>query len=209
MEFSPAQLGYAKTILSVGDRAGATMADKKTALVVALDESDLQMYANSKVPASLKLPHDNVGSDGMSVGLFQQQVGMWGDAATLMNTEASALLFFHAIANVKGREAMPIPKVAQAVQGSATADGSNYAARMGQAGELLLALGASDTGAVGGNGTAAATPAGSWLSQHGGWQRVGFFALGITILIFAVVYMLGTDTTVQAMGKTAAEVVAL
>jgi len=207
MEFSPAQLGYAKTILSVGDRAGATMADKKTALVVALDESDLQMYANSKVPASLKLPHDTVGSDGMSVGLFQQQVGMWGDAATLMNTEASALLFFHAIANVKGREAMPIPKVAQAVQGSATADGSNYAARMGQAGELLLALGASDTGAVGGTGTAPAAP--SWLSQHGGWQRIGFFAAGIGILIFAVLYMLGTDTTVQSMAKTAAKVAAL
>jgi len=185
------------------------MADKKTALVVALDESELQMYANPKVPESMKLPHDAIGTDGMSVGLFQQQVGIWGDAATLMNTEASALLFFHAIAEVPGRATMPIEKVAQTVQRSATMDGSNYAAKIGEAGEVLTALGASDTGAVGGTGTAVATPAGSWLSQHGGWQRVGFFALGITILIFAVVYMLGTDTTVQAMGKTAAEVVAL
>jgi hypothetical protein len=32
------------------------------------------MYANSKVPEILALPHDAVGSDGMSVGLFQQQV---------------------------------------------------------------------------------------------------------------------------------------
>jgi hypothetical protein len=200
MGFSSKQLAYAQSIMAVGDRLGATMADKKTALVVALDESELQMYANSKVPESLKLPHDAIGSDGLSVGLFQQQVGIWGDAATLMNTEASALLFFHALMAVPNRAAMSIPKAAQTVQRSAFLDGSNYADKMGEADTLMAALGT--TGGTGATPVTAGS-SGNWLAEHGGWQRIGIFALGVAILTFAVVYMLGQNKDVQTAIKAA------
>jgi hypothetical protein len=50
------------------------------------------MYANSHNQRSLQLPHDRVGHDHGSVGLFQQQVGgapdstaNWGTTDELMN----------------------------------------------------------------------------------------------------------------------------
>jgi hypothetical protein len=197
--YSPAQLGYAKTIIAAGDRHGATAADKETAIMVALAESDLQNYANSKVPESLKINHDAIGSDGYSVGLFQQQVGIWGDAQTLMNPDASANLFYDALAKVPGRATMPLHMVAQSVQRSAFPDGSNYAARKTDAESIMAAIG---------GGTATAPSAdkatgggGNWLAQHGGWQRVGLFALGIAILIIAALYLLGNDSTVRAAVK--------
>jgi len=59
------------------------------------------MYANAKVPESLNLPHDVVGFDGYSVGLFQQQIRKgnngqwwWGDCATCMDPTKSAGLFY-------------------------------------------------------------------------------------------------------------------
>ena len=70
------------------------------ALATALTESNLRMYANENVPESLHLPHEAVGSDHKSVGLFQQQVGIWGTAAELMNAEHSCTLFLNALDRV-------------------------------------------------------------------------------------------------------------
>jgi hypothetical protein len=206
MSFTPNQLAYAKTIIDVGNSLGASYQDKRTALMVALDESDLQMYANSKVPESLKLNHENVGSDGLSVGLFQQQVGIWGDAGTLMDPVQSATLFYKALFNVPGRATMDPAQAAQTVQRSATPDGSNYAARAGQADELLSALN------VGNRDSSGPEPitghkALQWWQEQGWMQRAGVFALGASILVVAFVFMLGENKTVQAYAKTAAKAV--
>lgn len=45
-------------------------------IACALGESILYVYANSVVPESLVAYHEQVGSNGYSVGLFQQQVGV-------------------------------------------------------------------------------------------------------------------------------------
>ena len=102
------------------------------ALETALTESGLRMYANANNPESLKLPHDAVGSDHGSVGLFQQQVGgavnstgNWGTTAELMDPVVSTKKFLDALL---GLDWMPMTNwaAAQTVQNSAFADGSNY-----------------------------------------------------------------------------------
>lgn len=91
---------YASAIIAEGQRRGITERGIVIALSTALVESGLKMYANAKVPESLQLPHDAVGSDAYSVGLFQQQVvrgangWWWGDAATCMDPAKSAGLFY-------------------------------------------------------------------------------------------------------------------
>lgn len=91
---------YATAIIAEGRRRGVTERGIVIALSTALVESNLRMYANAKVPESLQLPHDAVGSDAFSVGLFQQQVvrgqngWWWGDAKTCMDPALSAGLFY-------------------------------------------------------------------------------------------------------------------
>lgn len=91
---------YATAIIAEGKRRRITERGIVIALSTALVESNLRMYANAKVPESLNLPHDAVGSDAYSVGLFQQQVvrgqsgWWWGDAATCMDPAKSAGLFY-------------------------------------------------------------------------------------------------------------------
>lgn len=91
---------YALAIIGEGKRRGITERGIVIALSTALVESNLRMYANAKVPESMSLPHDAVGSDAYSVGLFQQQVvrgangWWWGDARTCMEPALSAGLFY-------------------------------------------------------------------------------------------------------------------
>lgn len=91
---------YATAIIEEGKRRGITERGIVIALSTALVESNLRMYANAKVPESMQLPHDAVGSDAFSVGLFQQQVvrgqngWWWGDAKTCMDPALSAGLFY-------------------------------------------------------------------------------------------------------------------
>jgi murein DD-endopeptidase MepM/ murein hydrolase activator NlpD len=77
--------------------------------------------ANPAVPVSYEYPHDGVGRDHDSVGLFQQRPH-WGDIADLMNPAASAGLFYDALERVEGWEAMPVTVAAQRVQVSAHPD---------------------------------------------------------------------------------------
>lgn len=91
---------YATAIIAEGKRRGISPRGIVIALSTALVESGLRMYANAKVPESMSLPHDAVGSDAYSVGLFQQQVvrgpggWWWGDAKTCMDPALSAGLFY-------------------------------------------------------------------------------------------------------------------
>lgn len=119
---------YAQDIIAEGQRRGITPRGIVIALATALVESDLVMYANAKVPESMSIPHEAVGSDGMSVGLFQQQViasngqWWWGDAATCMDPVKSAGLFYDRLARLDYNGPNSPGWYAQAVQRSAYPD---------------------------------------------------------------------------------------
>jgi hypothetical protein len=144
------QLRYAKGIIAackalrLPDDQGQRVAD--IALETALTESGLRMYANANNPGSLRLPHDAVGHDHGSVGLFQQQVGGavnstadWGTTAELMDPEISTRKFLTPLLRLNW---IPMTNwaAAQAVQHSAFADGSNYRKHDGAAIEIRKAL---------------------------------------------------------------------
>lgn len=117
--------GVALAIIAEGRRRGITPRGIKIAIATGLVESNLTVYANRKVPDSLNYPHDAVGSDGMSVGVFQQQVVMgngwwWGDAKTCMDPTSSAGLFYDRLAKLDYNNTSRKPGLyAQDVQRSA------------------------------------------------------------------------------------------
>jgi murein DD-endopeptidase MepM/ murein hydrolase activator NlpD len=87
------QLSNASTIMGVGNSLGVSSNGLTVALIVALQESKLQNYANSTVPESLQYPHEAVGSDHDSVNPFQQRAN-WGSLADRMNVTYAAKAFF-------------------------------------------------------------------------------------------------------------------
>lgn len=129
---------YARAVIAEGKRRGITERGIVIALATCLVESNLTMYANAKVPESMALPHEAVGSDSYSVGLFQQQVRQgangqwwWGDAATCMDPTKSAGLFYDRLANIDYNGSHSPGSYAQQVQQSAYPD--RYDQRMGDA----------------------------------------------------------------------------
>jgi len=145
---------YAQIIIGVGRRLGVTDRGITIALAVALVESNLTNYANSNDPASLKLPHDAVGSDHLSSGVFQQQP-WWGELACRMDVACSAELFFTCDKGPGTRGLLKIPYdynnmsrtpgfYAQTVQGSKFPD--RYDQRYPEAERLFARLSALDEG---------------------------------------------------------------
>jgi len=84
---------YARRILKVVHSRRLPQRVGVIAIETALAESGLQMYANANNAESKTLPHDALGSDHASVGLFQQQVPLWGTTMNLMNAEVSCGIF--------------------------------------------------------------------------------------------------------------------
>ena len=84
---------YALAVITEGQKRGISPRGIKIALATTLVETDLIMYANSNVPASLHFPHDKVGHDHDSTGLFQQRQA-WGPLECTMNPTCSAGLFY-------------------------------------------------------------------------------------------------------------------
>ncbi|GGM67817.1 lipoprotein [Longimycelium tulufanense] len=139
---TPTQLGYAATIVQVGKSKGVPVKGLVVAIAAALQESGLHNYANdgSNVPAdkvamirqSLTYPHDKVGRDHDSVGLFQQRpLAGWGSVQDLMNPRFAAAAFFggsdkpsapRGLLDVPNWEGMSVAHAAQAVQVSAFPD---------------------------------------------------------------------------------------
>ncbi len=126
------QLGYAKRIvatikaMNLPADQGPRAAD--IALAVVRVESSFHMYANENNSKSMDLPHDAVGRDHASVGLFQQQVGgamnstaNWGTTEQLMNVEYSTRKFVSALLRTNWLN-MSNGDAAQRVQGSAFPD---------------------------------------------------------------------------------------
>lgn len=89
------QLGYAATAVATAKQHQITEDGQIVMLMTMLQESRMWMYANKTVPASLALPHDKVGEDHDSVGLFQQRVnaGAWGPLEKLMDPGPSTEAF--------------------------------------------------------------------------------------------------------------------
>jgi endonuclease/exonuclease/phosphatase family metal-dependent hydrolase len=132
-----ADLGLAATqwkrasqVVSTGMAMGMSDQGIVVALAVANQESDFTVYANDGrggdlapdqhgISRSLHLPHDAVGTDHGSLGVFQQQWPWWGSMEQLMDPAASARKFFEALVKVPGWESLPLTVAAQAVQGSA------------------------------------------------------------------------------------------
>ncbi len=125
---------YIKEIARAGRAAGVGRAGNIIGMATALVESNLKMYANRRVPASFNFPHDAVGADHDSVGLFQQRQAGWGTLAQRMNPFGSAMLFYNALNRFNWR-AMAPGAAAQRVQRSAFP--GRYAGRVGEAGRLL------------------------------------------------------------------------
>lgn len=136
---------YALDIIAEGQRRGITPRGITIALATALVESNIQVYANPRVPESMNLPHDNVASDAYSVGIFQQQVRdtgngwWWGDARTCMDPTLSAGLFYDRLARLDYNNQSRSPgSYAQDVQSSAYPD--RYDQRYAEAEQLYARL---------------------------------------------------------------------
>lgn len=84
---------YALAVIRVGQALGVSPKGIKIALCVPFVESGWRMYANANIPDSLEYPHDDVGSDHDSTGLFQQRQA-WGPLSCTMDAECSARLFY-------------------------------------------------------------------------------------------------------------------
>ena len=85
------------------------------AITTAFQESGIRILANSKYPASLKYPHDGVGHDHDSVGIFQQRPS-WGTTKERMTASTSAHFFYNALKRVSHWPSLEIGKAAQKVQ---------------------------------------------------------------------------------------------
>lgn len=137
------KLEYAREVLRAGRDLGITPRGIVIGFATVSVESDWIMWANAKVLESLALPHEKVGSDGKSVGLFQQQVVMgngwwWGDAATCMDPYKSARLFFERLKKLDYNGPNSPGSYAQAIQRSAYPD--RYDQRMSGAQQLYNEL---------------------------------------------------------------------
>ncbi|KAJ4147986.1 hypothetical protein LMH87_002476 [Akanthomyces muscarius] len=82
----------------------------------ALQESELEVYANPRVPESYKYPHNREGGDQDSVGMFQQRKAYYPDIAADMDPARSTGQFLDAMLRVPGWQNMEISQLDQAVQ---------------------------------------------------------------------------------------------
>ena len=120
----------AAAIVAVGQQLNVPRQGIVVALAAAHQESGFLNYANdgrgndlardqTGVGASLRLPHDAVGTDHGSVGVFQQQWPWWGTLTELMTPATAAAKFYNRLLVVPGWQRMPVTQAAQAVQRSA------------------------------------------------------------------------------------------
>ena len=138
----------AATIVAVGRQRQVPPRGYVIALATAMQESTLRNLANANVAESLALPHEGVGRDHDSVGLFQQRPG-WGSVRERMTPTYAAGKFYEALVKVDGWQQMRLTDAAQAVQRSGLPEA--YQKWEGDAEQLAaLVLGLPDIGDIGG-----------------------------------------------------------
>ncbi|RZT81535.1 peptidase M23-like protein [Micromonospora violae] len=120
-EYGDSQVRNAAIIIKVGQDMGVPSRGWVIALATAMQESALRNLANSGVPESLALPHEGVGADHDSLGLFQQRPG-WGTVAERLTPAYAARKFYEKLVKVGSWQRQPLTVVAQRVQVSAYPD---------------------------------------------------------------------------------------
>lgn len=141
-------MDYIGVIKDMAEGMGLGRAGAKIGVATGLVESNIKILANRAVPESLNFPHDGLGGDHDSVGIFQQRQAGWGTLAQRMSADGSAKLFFDKLQTFNWRSMDP-GAAAQKVQVSAFP--LKYGQRMGEADSLLAKV--YDTGGVWKSGT--------------------------------------------------------
>lgn len=137
---------HVREIIAAAHERGLPKEAARIAIATALVESELRMYASHAVPESLSFPHEAIGSDHDSVGLFQQRQAGWGTTAERMNARASAGMFYNALMKFDWKSMDP-GAAAQKVQVSAYP--AKYGPRMAEADALINMVGGFDSNAGG------------------------------------------------------------
>ncbi|BCJ26482.1 M23 family metallopeptidase [Actinocatenispora sera] len=181
--YTDAQRSRAYDIVKAGIKLKVPPRGWVIAVATALQESGLKVYANDNpsyplVKAhSMALPHDAVGHDHDSVGLFQQRpkppegAGGWGTVKELMDPTTSAEKFYRKLLSTSGWQQDPLTIAAQAVQGSAYPDA--YAKWESDATNLVNALtgGAARTAANASGARSVGTCAANGQIAASGWVQ--------------------------------------
>lgn len=118
-----AQMDNAKIIVDVGRQLHVPKRGLIVAVATAMQESNLYNYASGVLPESQNYPHQAIGWDHDSVGLFQQRPSSgWGSVRDLMHPAYAAKVFYLALLEVPGWQDMAVTYAAQSVQISAFPD---------------------------------------------------------------------------------------
>ncbi|KAF7712227.1 Uncharacterized protein PECH_003816 [Penicillium ucsense] len=136
---SATQSNHARAIIAEAKSEGLGLHGCSAGIATALVESSILIYANNAVPASLNYPHDAVGSDSDSVGIFQQRARYYPNIAADMDAARSAAQFFAKMKSISGWQTMAVGTLCQKVQVSAYPD--RYAARVTEAQNICKAGG--------------------------------------------------------------------
>ncbi|MGW3808178.1 peptidase M23 [Micromonospora sp. NPDC005113] len=114
------QMENAEAIVRTGRKMGVPRRGLVIAVATAMQESNLYNVASGVLPESQDYPHQGVGWDHDSVGLFQQRSSSgWGPVSRLMDPEFATSQFLSALEQVPGWQQMRLTDAAQAVQVSA------------------------------------------------------------------------------------------
>ncbi|MET8092715.1 peptidase M23 [Micromonospora sp. NPDC005220] len=114
------QMENAEAIVRTGREMGVPRRGLVIAVATAMQESNLYNVASGVLPESQDYPHQGVGWDHDSVGLFQQRSSSgWGPVGRLMDPEFATRQFLSALEQVPGWQRMRLTDAAQAVQVSA------------------------------------------------------------------------------------------
>ncbi|NED51878.1 peptidase M23, partial [Micromonospora aurantiaca] len=133
------QMNNAKKIVQAGKEMGMPRRALVIAVATAMQESTLLNYASGVLPESQSYPHQAIGWDHDSVGLFQQRPSSgWGTVEQLMDPEYATKAFLSALAEIPGWQDLPLSVAAQAVQISAFPDA--YAQHEWRAGEVVAEI---------------------------------------------------------------------
>lgn len=159
IEITPTRAEYVSAVVDAGRQAGASDDGIIVALMVVLQESRLNMYANTGNPESLTLPHDAVGHDHDSVGLFQQR-DSWGSTSDRMDAATSAKLFYDRL--IPWMEAHPGASLGAAAQGVQVSAFPDAYTQWEDAARQLVSGVSGESGASGGSGCTQAVTGSGW-----------------------------------------------
>ncbi|KAL3467007.1 hypothetical protein BJX64DRAFT_284155 [Aspergillus heterothallicus] len=132
------QSAHAKKIIQQAKAQNVGSHGCQAAIATALVESEIYVYANSGVPESLNYPHDKVGTDHDSVGIFQQRAQFY-NVKKAMDPAGGAEMFLDKMTGISGWKSMDVGALCQKVQVSAYPE--KYPKRVSEAKKICTAGG--------------------------------------------------------------------